>query len=125
MVSSQEQFTRYEIARILGARALQLAMDAPPLLKLSEDDLKELRYDSIKIAEKELDEEALPISIHRPTPEKAKSKLKGVKEDTTSDEALEQREKEEEKEIAESVEEMGLVNEADQEETESSTGSEE
>ena len=125
MASSQEQFTRYEIARILGARALQLAMDAPPLLKLSEDDLKELRYDSILIAEKELEEEALPISIHRPTPEKAKSKLKSVKEDTTSDEVLEQREKEEEKEIAESAEEMGLVNEADQEESNSEEVSQE
>ena len=31
----QDKFTRYEIARILGARSLQLAMDAPILLKLS------------------------------------------------------------------------------------------
>jgi len=125
MASTQEQFTRYEIARILGARALQLAMDAPPLLKLSEEELKELKYDSIRIAERELAEDVLPISIHRPTPQKAKSKLKGVKEDTTSDEVLEQREKEEEKEISESVEEMGLVNEADQEESDASEGSKE
>ncbi len=125
MVTSQEQFTRYEIARILGARALQLAMDAPPLLKLSEEELKELKYDSIRIAEKELSEDVLPISIHRPTPQKAKSKLKVVKEDNTPDEVLKQREKEEEKEISESVEEMGLVNEADQEDSETNESKEE
>ena len=38
MVSQKvaEQFTKYEIARIIGARALQIAMDAPLLLKISE-----------------------------------------------------------------------------------------
>ena len=49
-----EQFTRYEIARVIGARALQIAMDAPLLLKISDEDLKEMKFDSILIAEKEL-----------------------------------------------------------------------
>ena len=31
----EQNFTKYEIARILGARALQIAMDAPLLLKIS------------------------------------------------------------------------------------------
>ena len=31
----EDKFTRYEVARILGARSLQLAMNAPVLLKLS------------------------------------------------------------------------------------------
>ena len=30
----QEKYTRYEIARILGARSLQLAMDAPVFIKI-------------------------------------------------------------------------------------------
>ena len=34
----QEKFTKYEIARIIGARALQIAMDAPVLLKLTEEE---------------------------------------------------------------------------------------
>ena len=53
MVSQKvtEQFTKYEIARIIGARALQIAMDAPLLLKISEPELKEMRYDSLRIAE--------------------------------------------------------------------------
>lgn len=117
-MAEQEQFTKYEIARIIGARALQIAMDAPPLLKLSEDELKAIKYDALKIAEKEFTENVLPITINRPTPKKAKSKLDVVKEDTVSDEELQAREKEEEKEIAESAEQIGLVNEAEQEEAE-------
>ena len=37
-----ENFTKYEIARIIGARALQIAMDAPIILKISEEELKKL-----------------------------------------------------------------------------------
>ena len=33
------QFTKYERARILGARALQIAMNAPLLVKIKEDDI--------------------------------------------------------------------------------------
>ena len=127
----QEKYTKYEIARIIGARALQVAMDAPLLLKLAEDELKELGYDSIKIAEKELEEEVLPIAINRPTPLKAKDKLSSVREDNVSDEELIAKAEAEEKEIAESAEEMGLVNEAEQDEESSgemsgdSSGSEE
>ena len=43
MIESLEaQFTKYEVARILGARALQIAMDAPLLLKISEKELEEM-----------------------------------------------------------------------------------
>ena len=34
---------------------MQLAMDAPLLLKISEDELKAIKYDSIRIAERELE----------------------------------------------------------------------
>ena len=113
----QEKFTKYEIARIIGARALQIAMDAPILLKLTEEELKEMKYDSLKIAERELEENALPISIHRPRPRKGEDKLRKIKEDTTPDEELEEKEKELEKEIVEGAEEMGFTNAADVEES--------
>lgn len=74
-----KDFTKYERARILGARALQISMDAPVLLKLTPEELEKLNYDSLKIARKELDEGVLPISINRPLPEKKDSKLKGIK----------------------------------------------
>lgn len=106
---AQETFTKYEIARIIGARALQIAMDAPILLKISEDELKKMKYDAIKIAEREFEEDVLPITIHRPTPKKRKDKLGVVKEDSVDDEALAEKEEKEEKEIKENVEELGLV----------------
>ncbi len=55
--------TRFERARIVGARALQLSLGAPPLIPLSEN-LK----DPISIAKAELEAKALPISIRRILP---------------------------------------------------------
>lgn len=114
-----EQFSKYEIARIIGARALQIAMDAPLLLKISEKDLKEIKYDAIRIAEKELEAGILPIAINRPTPRKRKDKLQAVKEEKVSDEELKAKEQEVEKEIVEDAEELGLVEADDVESTES------
>jgi DNA-directed RNA polymerase I, II, and III subunit RPABC2 len=57
------RLTRFERARIIGARALQLALGAPPLIPLRPD-LK----DPISMAKAELEAKALPISIRRTTP---------------------------------------------------------
>jgi DNA-directed RNA polymerase subunit K len=65
------KYTKYETARIIGARALQLAMGAPMLVKLSDADLKKIRYDPKKIAKKEFEEGTLPITIKRPMPKRA------------------------------------------------------
>ncbi|MAG38446.1 DNA-directed RNA polymerase subunit K [Candidatus Pacearchaeota archaeon] len=105
----QEKFTKYEIARIVGSRALQIAMDAPILLKLSEEKLKDLNHDAIKIAELELEEDALPIAVHRPTPKRGKDRIGAVKEDSVSDEELKEKEKEVEKEIQEDAKELGFT----------------
>jgi len=110
-----QQFTKYEIARIIGARALQIAMDAPLLLKMSDKELKEIRYDSLRIAQRELEEGILPISIHRPSPRRNKDKLPGIKEEQVSDEELIAKEQELEKEIVEGAKEIGLVNEGEDE----------
>ena len=110
-----QQFTKYEIARINGARALQIAMDAPLLLKMSEKELKDIKYDSLKIAQRELEEGILPISIHRPSPRRNKDKLSGIKEEQVSDEELIAKEQELEKEIVEGAKEIGLVNEGEDE----------
>lgn len=60
-----ERYTKYETARIIGARALQLAMGAPLLMKRP----KEL-YDTTEIARQELESGILPITIKRPKPAK-------------------------------------------------------
>ena len=113
MAQEHIEYTRYEVARILGARALQISMDAPLLLKISDDDLKGMRYDALKIAEKEFNSNVLPISVKRPMPKKTGEKLKAIKDDSVDDEKIAEKEKEIEKEIQENAEEMGLVNEND------------
>lgn len=62
------EYTKYEIARIIGSRALQIAMGAPYLIKLTEEDLKRLAYNPVEIAKLELKEEILPITVKRPLP---------------------------------------------------------
>ncbi len=54
--------TRFEKARILGARALQLSMGAPPLIASS-------ATTPIDIAEEELKAGILPITIRRRLPD--------------------------------------------------------
>ena len=65
-----EQYTKYEIARIIGARALQISMGGPLLLKLKQEDLEKLKHNSIEIAKLELQKGILPITIKRPLPPK-------------------------------------------------------
>ncbi len=61
-------YTKYETARMIGSRALQLAMGAPFLLKLSEKELLKLQYNPIRIALREFKEGVIPITVKRPAP---------------------------------------------------------
>lgn len=119
----KQDFTKYERARILGARALQIAMNAPLLIKINKEDLEKINYNALKIAEIELDSGVLPISIHKPFPQKKEEKLKRPKESKVSDEKLEQIEAQEEEEIVKEGEIMQLATPDDEVEEES--GSEE
>ncbi|MBI2106496.1 DNA-directed RNA polymerase subunit K [Candidatus Woesearchaeota archaeon] len=65
-----EFFTKYEKARIIGARALQIFMEAPILVKLEKEDFKRLGYSPVEIAKLEYDSGVLPITIKRPLPSK-------------------------------------------------------
>lgn len=55
--------TRFERARITGARSLQLSLGAPPLVKVPEH-----ATSSIAVAVEEIEQKALPISIRRILP---------------------------------------------------------
>lgn len=110
------QFTKYERARILGARALQIAMNAPLLIKLEQEDLEKINFDAIKIAEIELNSDVLPISIKQPMPKKKEGALKRVKSGKLSEEEKLKEEEELEKEIAEEGEIMELANPEDERE---------
>ena len=110
MVESQE-FSKYERARIIGARGLQISMDAPLLVDMSKEELEGANYDPLRIAEKELDEGVLPISVNKPMPEKREESIEKIKieESKVSDAAKEAAEKREEKDIAEGGEMMELA----------------
>lgn len=88
-------FTQYERARILGARAFQIAMNAPLLIKIAQEDLEKIKFDALKIAEIELNSDILPISIKKPLPERKDKILKRAKE--PSPKKVEETETEEDK----------------------------
>ncbi|OYT29984.1 DNA-directed RNA polymerase subunit K [Thermoplasmatales archaeon ex4572_165] len=54
------KYTRFEKARIIGARALQISMGAPTLISLPKDVIF-----PIDIAMLEFNEEAIPITVKR------------------------------------------------------------
>jgi len=58
----KDRLTRFEIARLIGARSLQVALGAPVLVKTEETG------DSINIAKKEFREKLIPITIKRTLP---------------------------------------------------------
>jgi len=62
---SETKFTRYELARIIGARALQIYMGAPVLIDVE-------RGEPINIAMMELEQGVLPITVKRTVKEKTK-----------------------------------------------------
>lgn len=67
------EFTKYEKARMIGSRALQIAMGAPFLIKLNEKDLEKIGYNPVEIAKMEFKENIIPITIKRPLPKQNNS----------------------------------------------------
>jgi DNA-directed RNA polymerase subunit K len=96
-----KEFSKYERARIIGARGLQISMDAPLLIDISEDELDVMNFDPLKIAEKELDDGVLPISVSKPMPRRNEEAIENIKIETEapSDESKIAKEKEIEAEI--------------------------
>lgn len=74
------KYTKYEMARILGARALQISMNAPLLLNISKEKLEEIDFNPLKIAEMEFGADILPITVKRPLPQKAELEEKEEEE---------------------------------------------
>ena len=77
----KQEFSKYERARIVGARGLQISMDAPLLADISESELDAMNFDPLKIAEKELDSGVLPISVNKPMPKKNEEAIENIKID--------------------------------------------
>lgn len=64
------KYTKYETARIIGARALQITMGSPLLIKVDEEKLQKINYSAIELAKEEFRKNILPITIKRPLPKK-------------------------------------------------------
>lgn len=61
LIWSKDRLTRFEVARLIGARALQIALGAPVLVKTEE-------IEPIKIAKLEFKEILIPMTIKRKLP---------------------------------------------------------
>jgi DNA-directed RNA polymerase subunit K/omega len=64
----EDHTTKYEKARLIGARALQISMGAPFMLKISEDELKKMSYNPVEIAKLEFEKGVLGMNIKRILP---------------------------------------------------------
>jgi len=62
LIWPRNKLTRFEVARLIGARTLQVALGAPILLKSEESD-------PIRIAKAEFKEKIVPITIKRRLPD--------------------------------------------------------
>ena len=63
MNGTKFKYTRYELARIIGARALQISMGAPVLIDVD-------KKEPIEIAYAELEKGVIPITVKRTALEK-------------------------------------------------------
>jgi len=120
MATEKQEFSKYERARIIGARGLQISMDAPLLTKMDEEELNGVNYDPLRIAEKELDDGVLPISVNRPMPGRKEEPLEKIKieESKVSDAAKEATEAREVKDIASGGEMMELADSGEESDVE-------
>ena len=83
-----EDLTKYERARIIGARALQISMGAPMFVDKGEE------MSPIEIAKMEFKEDVLPITIRRELPKK---KVQVAKPEEKKEESAEETAENEEK----------------------------
>ena len=64
----EDEYTKFEKARLIGARALQISMGAPFMVKLTPKQLEEMKYNPVEIAKLEFDQGVLPIEVRRKMP---------------------------------------------------------
>lgn len=69
-MAEQEEikYTKYERARMIGSRALQISMGAPLMVELNPEELEKLKFNPIEIAKLEFEAGVIPLTIKRPMP---------------------------------------------------------
>ena len=60
-----DDFNKYELAQMVGVRALQISMGAPFAIDFSPEELAALNFNPIAIAKKELEADAIPLKVLR------------------------------------------------------------
>lgn len=63
MAKKNKEMSKYETARVLGARALQISEGAPLCIKLSDKELEEINYDPYRVAKIELEKGKIPLGV--------------------------------------------------------------
>jgi DNA-directed RNA polymerase subunit K len=63
-----DHYTKFEKARMIGSRALQISMGAPFLIKLDEKDLEKIKFNPLEIAKMEYSAGVIPLVVKRPMP---------------------------------------------------------
>lgn len=66
------EYTKYEMARIIGARALQISMGAPFVININNADLEQIGYNPVEIAKNEFKKGLIPITVKRLMPSEMK-----------------------------------------------------
>ena len=73
----KKKYSKYEKAKLIGARALQISMGAPVYVELSKKDLAKINYNPIEIAKMELENNVIPLDVVKNLPhEKEEKKVK-------------------------------------------------
>ena len=60
--------TKFEKARMIGSRALQISQGAPFKIKLTQKQLEEIKFNPVEIAKMEFEKGVIPIDIRRMLP---------------------------------------------------------
>ena len=105
-----QSYTKFEVARLIGARALQIKMGAPVLIKIPKTVEKPL-----EIARLELKQGVLPITVKIKEDKRVRKESKIIPDIPLGEEEVEEEEPKETKEAPEeeSFEEEAIVEETD------------
>jgi len=68
------EYTKYEKARMIGSRALQISMGAPLMVEITKEELERISFNPIEMAKKEFEAGVIPLTIKRPMPGQKKKK---------------------------------------------------
>ncbi len=66
MDAVKNDYTRFEVARIIGARALQISMGAPILLKVDGEE----KMNPLALAKMEYEASVIPLTVKRKLPKR-------------------------------------------------------